>query len=285
MIERKKICIMAKTYPTLSEKYDELVCTAGLLEDGSWIRIYPLPFRKLEYDQRYKKYQWIEADVERNTADVRVESYKIFNIETLKKLGTIGTEHAWSKRNALVFKLQKVYTNLEELISISRATNISLAIFKPTRVLDFVWEDVEREWPKEKLEAIKAKASQSSLFQSPEEIARELQFVRKLPYRFSYVFEDDSGKRSTLMAEDWEVGMLYWTCLEAAHGDETQALKKVRQKCFDHFIRDTDLHFFMGTTKAYHGWSSNPFIIVGLYYPPRKTQLEFVFDRGIAYAP
>jgi len=38
-----------KTYPTLSKKYDELVCTAGILDNGSWARIYPLPFRKLDF--------------------------------------------------------------------------------------------------------------------------------------------------------------------------------------------------------------------------------------------
>jgi hypothetical protein len=31
-----KILITVKTYPTLSEKYDELVCTAGFKEDGTW---------------------------------------------------------------------------------------------------------------------------------------------------------------------------------------------------------------------------------------------------------
>ncbi len=44
-----KVLIAVKTYPTLSTKYDELVCTAGFLEDGSWVRVYPIPFRKLEY--------------------------------------------------------------------------------------------------------------------------------------------------------------------------------------------------------------------------------------------
>jgi len=64
-MERKRIYITVKTYPTLSEKYDELVCTAGISEDGSWVRLYPLPFRKLDNDQKYKKYKWIEADIER----------------------------------------------------------------------------------------------------------------------------------------------------------------------------------------------------------------------------
>ena len=41
-----KVLITVKTYPTLSAKYDELVCTAGFKEDGTWIRLYPVPFRK-----------------------------------------------------------------------------------------------------------------------------------------------------------------------------------------------------------------------------------------------
>jgi hypothetical protein len=60
-----KVLIAVKTYPTLSSKYDELVCTAGFLEDGSWVRIYPIPFRKLEYDKQYSKYDWVEIDLER----------------------------------------------------------------------------------------------------------------------------------------------------------------------------------------------------------------------------
>lgn len=37
-MKKEWILIAVKTYPTLSEKYIELVCTAGFREDGSWIR-------------------------------------------------------------------------------------------------------------------------------------------------------------------------------------------------------------------------------------------------------
>lgn len=70
------ILIAVKTYPTLSETYDELVCTAGFLEDGSWIRVYPVPYRKLEYADQYEKWQWITIDVVKNTKDFRKESYR-----------------------------------------------------------------------------------------------------------------------------------------------------------------------------------------------------------------
>ena len=44
-----KVLITVKTYPSLSAKYGELVCTAGFLEDGSWIRLYPIPFRNVNH--------------------------------------------------------------------------------------------------------------------------------------------------------------------------------------------------------------------------------------------
>jgi hypothetical protein len=53
---KEKILITVKTYPTLSRKHGKLVCTAGLREDGTWMRIYPVPFRLLDYDRRYSKY-------------------------------------------------------------------------------------------------------------------------------------------------------------------------------------------------------------------------------------
>jgi hypothetical protein len=97
-MERKRIYITVKTYPTLSEKYDELVCTAGICEDGSWIWLYPLPFRKLDNEQKYRKYQWIEADVERNTSDFRPESYKVLNINNIKVFSSKSTKIDWEER-------------------------------------------------------------------------------------------------------------------------------------------------------------------------------------------
>ena len=46
---KTKVLITVKTYPAISKKYEELVCTAGFLEDGAWIRIYPIQFRKKAY--------------------------------------------------------------------------------------------------------------------------------------------------------------------------------------------------------------------------------------------
>jgi len=147
----------------------------------------------------------------------------------------------------------------------------SIAIFKPTKILDFYSEQTERDWPKDKLERIQEKAKQLSLFQTVEEITEEFKVVQKLPYVFKYKFEDDQGKESNIIIEDWEAGALYLNCLRNANGDEGKALEKVREKYWNDFLRK-DLYLFLGTRKSDHHLALNPFSIVGVFYPPVDNQ-------------
>ena len=91
----ERILIAVKTYPAISEKYKELACTAGFREDGSWIRLYPIPFRLLKEESRYSKYQWIEVDVDRNKADPRPESFRVLNTNNIKLLNKLDTSREW----------------------------------------------------------------------------------------------------------------------------------------------------------------------------------------------
>ena len=273
MIEKKRVYIVVKTYPTISDKYAELVCTAGVLEDGSWIRLYPIPFRKLEINQKYPKYAWIQVEVERNTKDFRTETYRPINLEKII-VEPRSPKADWEQRRKIIFKNQKIYTNLNELIAQakSKSNPISLAIFKPAKILDFKADPTSREWDLKKLNNLNALSQQLNLFQTPEEPEEEFKIVPKVPYKFSYTFEDTSGKQSTLMIEDWEIGMLYFNCLKKHH-EESIAVSKVKEKYFDEFLKK-DLYFFMGTTKKFHNVAPNPFIIIGVFYPPFKSSYE-----------
>jgi hypothetical protein len=108
MPEKKRIYVLVKTYPTISEKYAELVCTAGVLEDGSWMRMFPMPFRLLNDEQKYPKYAWIQVEVERNTTDFRPESYRPV-ISTLV-VEPKPDKPDWDERRRVIFKAQCVYT-------------------------------------------------------------------------------------------------------------------------------------------------------------------------------
>ncbi len=269
-----KVLVAVKTYPTLSSKYDELVCTAGFLEDGSWIRIYPIPFRKLEYDKQYSKYDWIEVDIERNTSDFRLESHKPKSIENnFNKIGEIEPDgNTWTLRREIV--LRNVHTNMTDLIAQSKDTTkyTSLAVFKPKEILDFKFEKVDREWDKKKLDTLKAKAQQLNLFQNSD---NPFEVVQKLPYKFSYKFTSDDGIESTMMIEDWEIGALFWKMLAKHEGDEAKACADVKKKYFYDFAKTKDLYLFLGTTRTHH-FSPYPFVIIGTFHPKKIVQ-TFLF--------
>ena len=272
MAEKKRVYILVKTYPTISKKYSELVCTAGILEDGSWIRLYPINFRLLNDEQKYPKYTWVEVDVQRNTSDFRPESY-CPDVSTMIVEPKSGKAN-WDERRKIIFNNTRVYTNLGELIDAARSeSRTSLAVFKPTRILDFVIEPDNKDWDPKKLASLQRRSQQLNLFQTIEEIEEEFRVVQKMPYKFSYRFEDDSGKKSKLMIEDWEIGVLYIKCLWRANNDEAVAIAKVKEKYLDSFLKK-DLYFFLGTTKSRHLRSKNPFIIVGIFYPPMPSPFQ-----------
>jgi hypothetical protein len=268
-----KVLITVKTYPAISSKYDELVCTAGFLEDGTWIRIYPIQFRKKSFEEQYKKYDWIELDLVKNKSDFRKESYRPVTYETeIKILDHLDTKSNWLLRKEIVFK-NKVYNNLEELISEAKNREImtSLAVFKPTEIIDFTIEEVEREWDKKKLEKLIQDRSSNLFAQEKEDL---FEVVKKLPYKFSYVLRDCNGKQSKMMIEDWEIGQLYWNCLAKHEGNESKAVEDVRKKYFDDFAKTKDLHLFLGTSQLHHFTGKNPFMIIGTFHPKIEHQMS-----------
>jgi len=273
---KEKILIAVKTYPTLSKKYDELVCTAGFREDGSWVRIYPIPFRKLDFEKKYAKYQWIEVDLVKNTSDPRPESYKPYHYEKIivkEKIPT-GKDRTWRERKK--YALKNVYTDMEKLIGEAKNKDIctSLATFKPKNISNFVIEKTDREWNKEKLKALYANAQQTDLFKKSE---KHFEVVKKVPYKFSYRFTDIHDKERKLMIEDWEICQLYWNMIDKYHGDEEKACADVKKKYFDDFVKTKDLYLFLGTTRTHHFRAPNPFIIIGTFHPKRIIQ-RYLFD-------
>ena len=268
---KQRILITVKTYPTLSRKYGETVCTAGVRQDGSWVRIYPVPFRRLEEEQQYKKFDWIECQLLRNTADPRPETFRPIDEAELQAAGHLDTADTWRERRRLLLRTARVYDRLDDLITGAKANEVSLAVFKPARILDFIWEEETREWDPKKLEEIRSIYSQFDLF-SDNSWRETFRVIPKLPYSFSYRFEDAAGKRSELQVLDWETGQLYWNCLRLTGGNEQAALAKVKQKYLDEFIR-TDLHFFLGTTQQFHFIAPNPWVIIGVFPIPLERQL------------
>ncbi len=271
-MKRQRVLVTVKTYPTLSRKYGETVCTAGVRADGSWVRIYPVPFRRLTEEEQYKKFDWIECILGRNPADPRPESHRLRSPDDIVRVDHVEPTDGWRERRRILLKTARVYDRLDDLIAGAKANEVSLAVFKPERVLDFFWEEEDREWSPEKLRQMREGTKQYELF-SDDAWRTTFKVIPKLPYSFSYKFEDAAGRISELQVLDWETGALFWNCLRGTNGNEAQALAKVRRKYFDDFLK-TDLHFFLGTTQQWHFVAPNPWVIIGVFPPPHEKQLQ-----------
>jgi hypothetical protein len=264
-----RVLITVKTYPLPSRSYTELVCTAGLLDGEKWIRMYPIPYRFLQDQQKYPKYSWIELNLTRKKDDFRPESYspKLGVDEPIKVYQQIGTDSEWAARKSYVLK--EVFTSMNELVELAKdpSQRKSLATLKPSRIVDFIVEEDEREWKPKWLEDLK----QLNMFELPSQRGHK-KLVRKLPYKFFYRFFSEGDKTPhKMMIEDWEIGALFWNCLYKTDGDEQAAVKLVKQKYLEEFS-EKDLYLFVGTTKQYHNFAPNPFVIIGVFYPPKSDQ-------------
>ena len=179
----------------------------------------------------------------------------------------IGTDNDWAARRSYVLK--ETFYSMNELISLAKdpSQRKSLATLKPSRIVDFVIEEDEREWKQEWQDQLK----QLNMFELPTQRGPK-KVVKKLPYKFSYRFFSEGDKEPRkMMIEDWEIGALFWNSLYRKDGDEQAALEDVRQKYLGEFA-EKDLYLFVGTTKQYHNIAPNPFVIIGVFYPSKTDQ-------------
>jgi len=64
--ERIRVVPTVKAYPEASQRHGETVCVAGVRTDVGpyrWVRLWPINFRGLSFDEQFKKYEEIEIDV------------------------------------------------------------------------------------------------------------------------------------------------------------------------------------------------------------------------------
>jgi hypothetical protein len=236
------------------QKQIEVSCTAGITDDGKWIRLYPIPYRWLDNDKRFRKYQCIEAKIIKSQSDIRPESYKV-DINSINILSEpISTSNNWKDRKASIFPLMAhslCFLQGER----DRTGEPTLGFFKPKRLNKLLIKPAETpKWTDDELVRLK----QTSMFgNSP------IKDLGKLPYEFSYNFECDEPNcvGHTLSCNDWEVGAAYWKWFNR-YGIQWET--KFRET-FETKMINNDTHLFVGTI---HG-HPNRWVIIGLFYPPK----------------
>lgn len=269
--ETKRILIWGKTYPELSTKHIETVCTGGVLEDGSPVRIYPIPYRYANTRDQYKKYQWITAPIARNESDPRPESYKIdfHKVELGEAIPTDKNE--WSARAEVLFKnKQWVFDSVDDLLKAQATKKTSLGVVIPKEIIKV--SIVER--PKDSLldfnqrieklrKDIKVDQNQLKLF---EEITpREFRHLDYISHRININWRcnDHGCKSHHMQILDWEL------CeLQRKSGDE-KAKNKIEEICN---LETHATKFFLGNMFRY----PQSFTIVGFWYPKKSATVKVV---------
>ncbi|MGH7259380.1 MAG: hypothetical protein ACREI9_01710 [Nitrospiraceae bacterium] len=259
--ETKKVLIVARTYPTPAKKGVEVSCTAGITTDGKWIRLFPVPYRFLDDDQRFSKYQTIEVSVIK-ASDARPESYKIIG-DSIKILSLpLSTANGWAARKEV---LRPLKAHCLCCLKKERDANgfPTLGFFQPKKITCLLIDEDEKEWTEEQLAALR----QMDLFGKAKTVELE-----KVPHNFRYKFQcdEDSCKGHTITCTDWEMGQA-WRRWRKDYGSGWQ--EKFRQKFEEEMINKFDTHLFAGTIHGHpHTW-----IIIGLFYPPKDDALP-LFD-------
>lgn len=255
---KTKVLITVMTYPHPSKTYRELVCTAGITEDGEWVRLYPIDYRYRPPGQRFHKYQWIAVDLEPRGSgnDNRKESRKP-RLESIEVLGPpIPVGKDWRARRQIIDPMP--HRTVSQLQAMYESDRVSIGIVRPKRVFDVVIEKADPEWKTE----WQAELNQLRLFDPPPKR------LRKLPYKFSYVFEcEDSTRPIKRMIGDWELGVLFLKEADRLNSEEAAA-ESVKTKFFNQICSpERDTRFFMGTVFPFNSW-----IIYGVFWPPKTSQ-------------
>ena len=269
-----RVLITVKTYPLPSTTYDELVCTAGVTETGDFVRLYPINFRDLPYDQQYKKYQWIEVKASKHTgSDKRKESYRP-DSESIRTCGDPIKSNPGNWRDRSRYVLQNKAKSMEDLWERQETDQTSLGIFKPKKVHDLVILPDKPDWKPKVLADLRQ-------YRIVENRTNSLVPLRKVPFKFTYRFDcdDENCNGHNMSIFDWEVGVLFWRMVDTGMTHERAAEEVKRTFLGELCGNDKDTHFFVGTTLEHHHFKS--WIILGVYYPKAyypKVELPSLFE-------
>lgn len=253
--ETHRILITIKTYPTPSKKYVETVCVAGVsLNTGKLIRLYPIPFRDLDENKKFKKYNLIEARITKAKDDHRPESFRI-NADSIKIIDELKPKNKWSKRKGIV--LPVLDKSMCDILGQQSTTNKSLGLIKPEKITFNIGKARSKD-----VEEIKKCYAQLDLLNKGKDS------IEVIPFEFRYKFHcagDSKCPGHNFPIIDWEIHQSYRRWRWKYH-TKKELLQKIEQKWFSQICGpDKDIYFYVGNLHRFR----NIFMVLGVFYPPK----------------
>ena len=263
----ERILILAKTYPSPSAQYVETSCVAGIGQDGSMYRLYPVPFRLIEEGRQFKKWQWVNARVEKATKDHRPESHKIY-VDTIVCGEVIDPKREWAARWEWIDKIPS-FNSINDLNVAQLNDQVSIGLLRPKRILGLeIFKARSQDWTEEERKKLMREQMQGHLF-SEDEARCQVKKLRKVPFDFYYRFVCDlpeGEKEEKHKIVDWEAGALFWNC-QSRYGGGWEAPFRAK---LEEQLGSKDLMFLMGNQHRFQ----DQWLIISLIYPPKQKQAE-----------
>lgn len=256
MGERITVVPTVKAYPAISSRYNEVVCVAGfrvgILEPPSWVRLFPVPFRDLDAEQKFKKWQEITVEVEAHTSDTRPESVRPLT-NTIEVTRTLKTD----ERIHLVRQVEPV--TMCGLMREQQESGTSLGVVRPREVRDLQITPVAAAEVEERRQRIESLAAQGQLFGAPTEP------LEVIPHQFHYRYTcwepGCPGHRQSII--DWEIAQA-WRRWRHSYSDPLEEIRKkwIGQLC----APERDTQSFVGNMHQH----PNSFLVLGVFWPKKS---------------
>lgn len=267
-----EVTITVKAAPERSKKHGETVCTAGLLDDGRHIRLYPVKIDEY-WKKGIPKYSRVRVRVLPSDEPAsRPESHKVEGglrpVES--PLTAKGRPTPWKARMHLIQKGMRP-NGMRGLRDLQAEHGTSLGIVKVRELIDF--------YITAPLEQVVEQADyrispQKTLTGKP---IMEGSRVDKVHHVFRYIWRcegtccDDEAEGQgyhNTTCEDWELFQSFRSW-RTRYSDDEEFLDKLKGMYYD-CLGQSDLHFAMGTPSD--PVRQNSWMIVGLIYPNRPQK-------------
>lgn len=237
--------ILVKALPHRSSKYHETVCCAGVDHNGNWCRQYPVPFRILNDDQKFSRWDWISYRYSKSKSDLRCESQKVIP-ESLTVAGKLKARERAGLLNPLV------RTSFEE----ADRRGESLTLLRPKSLRLRCFEKSLSELNKERQKHADL-ANQLSIFD------RTAKPIEPCPVRFVANWKLPDGRSRRHACDDWETSAAY-SRFEREYGHE-RAIEVLKQKYEqDYFQAGLVLAFSTHSRRNVTYGTKNQWLLVGL---------------------
>jgi len=252
-----ELLVNCKTYPAVSTRYIETVCTGGVQRDGQFVRLYPVPFRFLDTKEQYDRWDVIRVRAYRDTKDTRPESWHLISGTPIEVIDTITTERRrWEW-------MRKTIHDSAAAMEQNGVTNGCVEV----EPLEFYWEPDAKEWTPNQLNVI----NQGNLFATKEELQG---ITDRVPWQFRLKFKE---KKSGVEGDSKVLAWSYYQGFRrvAAQSGEQAALETIANKVRGSiFNKDRTVFAIFGTHSRFGHW-----MISSLYHVPTEIIKEDT-DKG-----